>query len=156
MSVTSKAGTPGASWLPENFATVTPYFLVKDVKSFIDFLKAAFDAELVYTIESAEGVIGHCEMTVGTSKIMASNALDRPPTAAFMYLYVPDVDTLFEQALAAGADMVQAPTRMYYGDYVATVRDPFGNAWSIASHVEDMSHEELNDLARKMWSGRRL
>jgi uncharacterized glyoxalase superfamily protein PhnB len=156
MSVPKKASSPETPYIPRGLTTITPYFLVREVDAFIEFLKEAFDASVFHTITSEDGVIGHAEIDIGTSRIMASRAQDRPETSAFMYMYVPDVDRLFQQALAAGADLVQEPHRMYYGDYVATVRDPFGNAWSIASHVEDMTHDELNELARQMWAGRKL
>jgi uncharacterized glyoxalase superfamily protein PhnB len=156
MNIARKAGSPGASYIPEGLSTVTPYFIIKDIKGFIEFLKSAFDAEPVYAIEAPDGSIGHSEVNIGTSKIMVGGAKNRAEIPAFMYLYVPDVDAVFQKALSAGADLVQEPTRMYYGDYVATVRDPFGNLWSIASHVEDMSHEELNRLARDMWAGRKI
>ncbi|MBA3946202.1 MAG: VOC family protein [Herpetosiphonaceae bacterium] len=121
------------------FHTVTPYLIVPDAANLIEFLKQAFDAtELFRTTGSAGGI--HAELRIGDSMVMiGGGAGDGGPWQAMLYLYLADVDAVYQRALAAGATSLAAPADAGDGDYRAGVRDPYGNHWYIASHKQDVA-----------------
>jgi PhnB protein len=110
----------------------------------IDFLKAAFDAREVFRMQQPDGRIGHAEMRIGDSVVMLADANDRfnaRPTT--LQLYLEDVDAAYARALAAGATPISEPTNQFYGDRRGGVQDMCGNSWFVATHVEDVSPEEM-------------
>jgi PhnB protein len=115
----------------EGFRTVTPYLHPAGAARFIDFLKQAFDATEVSRYADKAGGIMHAEVRVGDSMLEMGDA-DPMPTA--LHLYVPDVDRVYERALAAGAESLHPLTDQPYGDREGSVKDPFGNYWYIATH----------------------
>ncbi|HSP06235.1 MAG TPA: VOC family protein, partial [Acidobacteriota bacterium] len=124
--------------VPEGFHTVTPYLTVRRAEELLEFVKTAFGAvELMRATGSAGGL--HAEVRIGSSVIMLGGyqALPRESPAT-LYLYVPDVDAIYEQAVRAGATPVYPPTEQPYGDRNAHVEDPFGNTWYIATRIKDM------------------
>jgi PhnB protein len=130
--------------VPEGFHTVTPYLLVGDVGSLIDFLTKAFDAKEWHRSALPDGTVTHADVVIGDSHVMMGSA--RGEWAAMpcmIYLYVSDTDAVYRQALAAGATSMMAPADQFYGDRNAGVKDPFGNLWWIATHIEDVPPEEL-------------
>ena len=136
--------------VPDGFHTVTPYLLVADVDRLLDFLKAAFGAVETERVPSQDGETGHAEALIGDSFVMMGRAqAGFPALPCMLYLYVPDSDATYEQAMAAGADSLQEPTDMFYGDRNAVVKDPEGNTWCIATHQEDLTPEELAERARE-------
>lgn len=130
--------------IPAGYHTVTPYLLVDDVEGVIAFLKQAFGGQEIERVPGADGRISHAEVRVGDSVVMMGHASDPSKrTSTMLYLYVPDVDDAYQRSLAAGATSIQAPRTEFYGDRVAAVRDVAGDQWYIATHVEDVSSEEL-------------
>jgi PhnB protein len=136
--------------VPAGYATVTPYLCVTDAGKLIEFLKQAFDAQLLFKMDGPGGRIMHAEMTIGDSRIMLAQPEPGKETNAMIHLYLPDVDAVYKRALAAGATSVREPADQFYGDRSAGVRDQFGNHWYIATHVEDVSEEEMQRRMAKM------
>ena len=139
--------------VPDGYHTVTPYLTVDDAALQIDFLKRAFNAQVNYEMKDPQGNVRHAEVRVGDSILMIGQARDewtsRPMT---FYLYVPDVDALYKSALAAGAKSLQEVTTQFYGDRSGGVEDPQGNYWWIATHVEDVSPEEMDRRHQEAFS----
>jgi uncharacterized glyoxalase superfamily protein PhnB len=121
---------------PAGFHTVTPYLVVTDVPRLIEFLKQAFDAESLGEPHAGpEGKIMHAEMKIGDSPIMMGEANEMyPPTRPSLYMYVPDVDAVYQKALADGATSLREPADQFYGDRNCGLLDPCGNNWWIATH----------------------
>jgi uncharacterized glyoxalase superfamily protein PhnB len=140
-----------AKAIPDGYHTITPYLTVDDPNALIQFLQQAFGAEVVYMMKDDEGNIRHAEVRVGDSMLMTAKARDEwHPRPGMFYLYVPDCDAVYKKAVAAGGKPIQELTNQPYGDRSGAVRDTQGNDWWIASHVEDVSHEELE---RRMKAG---
>ena len=141
--------------VPDGYHTVTPYLIVNGASAAIDFYKKAFGAEELFRMPMPGGRVGHAEMKIGDSRIMLADEFpDHPESVAKspqslggtsfgVNLYVEDVDTRFKQAVEAGAKVRRPLTTQFYGDRNGTVEDPFGHVWTISSHVEDVSGEEL-------------
>ena len=134
--------------IPEGYHSVTPYLIVEGAAKLIDFAKAAFGAEERSRMAGPGGAIMHAEISIGDSVVMLSDAMaEFPPTKAMIHLYVPEVDAAYRSALAAGATSEREPADQFYGDRSASVRDAFGNRWYVATHVEDVSPEEMEKRA---------
>jgi PhnB protein len=131
------------SYIPEGSPTVTPYLAVKGVAALIDFLQTVFDAKELDRIALPDGRIMNAAVTIGNSRLMMGDPGDRPSEPAMLYVYVQDCDAVYAKALAAGATSLMAPVDMFYGDRNGAVQDASGNKWWIATHKEDVSHEEL-------------
>jgi PhnB protein len=129
--------------VPKGMSTITPFLLVNNAKGLIKFLKKAFDGELTYIME-AEGQVAHATVKVGDSIIMLADAMEpNKPMSCQLYLYLEDMDTVFKKALKAGGTSLREPITEFYGDRSGAVKDEWGNIWWIATHVEDVSEEEL-------------
>ena len=145
--------------IPDGYHTLTPHITVKDAAKAIDFYKAAFGTEEIARMDMG-GIIGHAEMKVGNSRLMLNDEFPdhgkfAPPTqgsGVTLHLYVEDVDRVFKRAVDAGAEPVMPPDNMFWGDRYAQVKGPFGHAWGVATHVEDVSHEEIGKRVKKMMS----
>lgn len=130
--------------IPDGYETVTPYLVVKDAAGLITFLERAFGATIVVRHEDPGGRVVHATLQIGSSKVMLGGASDEwPPITAMLHLYVEDVDAVYRQAMAAGAQSIRQPADMPYGDRSGGVADPAGNQWWMATHVEDVSPEEM-------------
>lgn len=133
------------SSVPLGYHTLTPYLTVPDARAEIEFLKRAFGAQTTETLsEDPEGNIRHAELKIGDSMLMLGQARDQwkaRPTA--FYLYVDDCDTWYKRAIAGGAKSLMEPADQFYGDRNAGVEDSAGNYWWIATHIEDLSPEEM-------------
>jgi PhnB protein len=130
--------------IPEGFHTVTPYLLVADAARLIEFLQQAFDAKEIHRSAMPDGTVMHAQVQIGDSMVMMGGTRDEwKPMPAMLYLYVDDVDTWYHRALKAGATSVRELTNEFYGDRVGGVQDPSGNQWWMATHVEDVSPEEM-------------
>jgi PhnB protein len=143
--------------IPEGYHTVTPYLAVDNAAEAIKFYERAFGAKELARMEAPNGGIAHAELDIGDSKLMLSDpfpqATARAPselggTSASVFLYVEDVDTTFKQAVDAGASVTMEPEDQFWGDRFATVTDPYGHAWAIATHVEDVPPEEMAERAK--------
>ena len=134
----------GVNPIPEGYRTVTPYLVVDGAANVLEFVKQAFGAEEKFRMDTPDGTIGHAEVQIGDSMVMLGDAGDQNPAMpAMIHLYVDDCDATYERALGAGGTSEREPTDQFYGDRSAGVRDPAGNLWWIATHVEDVPEEEL-------------
>jgi PhnB protein len=143
--------------VPEGYHTVTPYLTVENAADAIEFYKRAFGATEKVRMNAPDGSVGHAEIQIGDARVMISDPFPqssvRPPTevgktTASIFLYVDDVDALFKQAVGAGATVEMELENMFWGDRFGTVVDPFGHVWSIASHVEDVAPEEIEERGK--------
>ncbi|HZU25350.1 MAG TPA: VOC family protein [Bryobacteraceae bacterium] len=138
--------------IPEGYHAVTPYMVVDDAAALMDFVRDAFGAIEVERMQGPAGKVQHGEMRIGDSIVMMGQARDewkaRPAT---MYLYVEDVDAVYQRALQAGARSLQEVKDQFYGDRSGGVVDPGGNYWFIATRKEDVSREELQRRFEAMW-----
>jgi PhnB protein len=131
--------------IPEGYSTYTPYYVVDGAAEFIDFLKKAFGAEETLRMPAPGNHIGHAEVRIGDSMLMLAdqNPPEQGPKQMNGLLYVTDVDAVFKRAVAAGGKGTRQPENMFYGDRMGTVTDRWGNTWSIGTHVEDVTPEEM-------------
>jgi PhnB protein len=138
--------------IPDGYHTVTPYLIVKDAARALEFYKKAFGAKELMRLPVPGGRIGHAEIKVGNSPIMladehpqmgASSPQTLGGSPVSLCLYVEDADGVFDRAVSAGAKVVRPVKDQFYGDRSGTVADPFGHVWTIATHKEDVSSEEL-------------
>jgi PhnB protein len=129
----------GESYKPKGLHNVNPYLHPLRAEPLIAFLKRAFAAEEIAKYASPDGVVHHAEIRVGDSVVEMGEAHGKYETmAAMFYLYVPNVDDVYRQAVAAGATSFQEPTDQFYGDRTAAVKDNYGNKWYIATHIKDV------------------
>jgi uncharacterized glyoxalase superfamily protein PhnB len=134
--------------IPDGYHTVTPYLTVDNAEALLTFIKQAFNGTEMHVMRSPDGRIGHADLMVGDSHIMMGQAGGNwPPVTSQMYLYVADCDAWFRQAVAAGGTPVQEPKTEFYGDRHGCVKDPCGNLWWMATHVEDVTPEEIDRRA---------
>ncbi len=139
---------------PDHYHSITPYLVVNAAARLIDFARAAFGAQETERLAAPEGRIGHAELRIGDSLIMLADAHGgREPMPCMLHLYVDDVDATYQCALAAGATSVDPPEDKFYGDRGALVRDPSGNLWWIATHIEDVTADELKRRLAKVLRG---
>jgi PhnB protein len=133
------ATAQGESYLPKGLHNVNPYLHPRRAEPLINFLTRAFGAREVAKYVSPDGVVNHAQIRVGDAMLEMGEAHGKYETMpAMFYLYVPNVEAVYRQAVAAGATSFQEPTDQPYGDRNAGVRDNFGNTWYIATHVRDM------------------
>ena len=140
--------------IPDGFHSVTPYLIVEGVPGLIDFLKAAFEAKEIHRTDLPDGRVMHAQLQIGDSMVMMGEAMEGfPAQPAAIYLYVPDTDAVYKQALEAGGKSLMEPADQFYGDRNAGVKDPTGNTWWIGTHVEDVDQEEIVRRAQAMGRG---
>jgi PhnB protein len=147
------------SHLPEGYTTATPYLIVKGAAAAIDFYKSAFGAAEVMRFPGPNGSIAHAEIQIGSSRIMLA---DEHPERGYrspqslggsgsgIMLYVESVDQVFDRAIKAGAKSREPVKDQFYGDRSGTLTDPFGHWWTVATHVEDVSEEEMQRRMQSM------
>jgi PhnB protein len=144
--------------IPEGYHTLTPYLIVKGAAAALEFYREALGATELYRLAGPSGTVGHAEMKIGDSIVMLADeypemgAVAPPATGAHsvsFLVYVPDVDAAFARAIAGGAAEVKPVKLEFYGDRAGTLRDPFGHQWTLATHVEDVSSEEMERRARE-------
>lgn len=141
-----------ANPVPEGFHTVTPYVMVKGAAAAIKFYERAFGAEEIFRWADPDGSIRHAEVVIGDSPIMLTDeapefGMSGPQTPGgspvHMFLYVEDVDAVFDRAIAGGATELMPVEDSQDGDRRGGVTDPFGHVWYIATHIENISREDL-------------
>ena len=134
--------------VPDTYHTVTPYLVVKGAAQLVDFITRAFGAREVHMMKGPNGEVRHGDFTVGDSHLMLGEANGPwPSQPCSLYVYLPDCDATYREAIAAGGTSVQEPKTQFYGDRHGAVKDPCGNTWWIATHVEDVSPSELERRA---------
>jgi PhnB protein len=138
--------------IPTGYHTATPYLVVKGGVQAMEFYKKAFDAIEMVRMPMPDGRLGHAEIKIGDSMIMFADEVPEQghvsPTTlggspVGVMLYVNDVDAVFAQAKTAGATEIEPVTNKFYGDRSGSLKDPFGHLWTIATHVEDVTPEEM-------------
>lgn len=140
----------GANTIPKGYHTVTPYLCVEGAEKLIAFIEQVLGGGQVERHTRPDGSIMHAEARIGDSVVMISEACGQmSPKAAGLYVYVDDVDATYREALGAGATSVMEPADMFWGDRFAAVRDATGIDWSIATHIEDVTPEELSRRAEE-------
>jgi PhnB protein len=120
-------------------------FSVEGAEKFLDFLRSAFDAKDAGEMRKTNGGLVHAEVTIGDSRLMIDEADPKnwPAIPSRIYLYLEGVDATYRSALRAGAIAMREPSDRFYGDRNAIIKDPFGNIWTISTHIEDVSEAEL-------------
>ena len=136
--------------IPEGYRSVTPYLIVEGAERLLDFVRQAFGAQERMRMPGPNGTIGHAEVTIGDSVVMLADAGgENPARPGTIHVYVENCDATYANAMAAGATSAREPRTEFYGDRMAGVDDPVGNRWWIATHVEDVSAEELERRSRE-------
>jgi PhnB protein len=142
--------------VPDGYHTATPYLIVQGAARALEFYKQAFGATELMRFDGPGGRVGHAEIRIGNSPIMLAD--EHPEMGArgprtiggspiSILLYVEDVDACVARAVAAGATVRRPVKDQFYGDRSGMIEDPFGHVWSIATHTEDVSHEEMQRRA---------
>jgi PhnB protein len=148
--------------IPEGFHTMTPHLIFDNAAQAIDWYKKALGAEEKSRSVGPDGKIIHAELQIGNSRFMLNDAMGGGRSAkAFggspisLWLYVPDCDTLFNRAVAAGAQVAPGPmgqmADQFWGDRSGTFTDPYGYQWSIATRKEDLTREEMDRRAQEFF-----
>ena len=145
--------TTEVNYIPKGFHTATPYLIAKDAAAAIDFYKKAFGASEIERITDETGAVRHGEFQIGDSRFMITDEhpdypawqspLSRGGSPVHIYLYVEDVDAAFKKAISCGATELLPVQDQFYGDRSGGVTDPFGHIWYIATHIEEVSGEEI-------------
>jgi PhnB protein len=143
--------------IPEGYHTLNPHLAVDDAAGAIEFYKRAFGAKERGRMLGPDGKIAHAEIEVGDSVIMLSDPMPQSPykppkelggISGGLYVYVEDVDELAQQVVDAGGTITTPIETMFWGDRFGSVTDPFGHVWSIATRVEDVPPEEMEERAK--------
>lgn len=138
--------------IPDGYHTVTPYLIIKGAAAALDFYQRALGAREVVRMPGPDGKVMHAEIQIGDSMIMLADEFPEMGalspqtiggTAVGLCLYIPDVDAVFQQAVAAGAKIERPLQNQFYGDRSGTIIDPFGHKWTLSTHIEDVSPEEM-------------
>jgi PhnB protein len=130
--------------IPDGYHSLTPYLTVADAEKLLEFMKAAFGANVPEVMRDEEGKLRHAEAQIGDSRVMVGQAQGEwTPRPGTLYLYCENTDEVYRRALAAGATSLMEPADQFYGDRNAGVADPTGNWWWIATRLEDLSVEEM-------------
>ena len=147
------------NYIPDGYHTITPYLIVKDPAKALAFYQKAFGAKEILRMSDHNGGIMHAEFQVGDSKVMMAGeypdmgALSPQSiggTPVSLCLYVDNVDKMFQQALDAGATQKRPVQDQFYGDRSGTLEDPFGHTWTIATHIEDLTQEQVEQRVAEM------
>ncbi|RJP18671.1 MAG: VOC family protein [Candidatus Abyssobacteria bacterium SURF_5] len=164
------------NWKPEGFHSLTPHLTVSDVEKAIEFYKDAFAAEEISRLAGPGGAgVMHAELKIGDSFFMLGQSCDESSheehhekyhgeehegkhkeheehASCMVHIYVEDVDAAFERAKAAGAKVTMPPENMFWGDRYGMVSDPFGHSWSLATHIEDITPEQMSERAEEFFA----
>ena len=147
--------------IPEGHNAVSPYLIVDGAVRALEFYKRAFGATEKFRMATPGGKIGHAEITIGDTVIMLAD--EHPDHNAHgprhyhgspvsLHLYVEDADKIAQQAVAAGATLTEPVADMFYGDRRGAIEDPFGYTWHVATHVEDLTPDEIDRRAAAQMS----
>jgi PhnB protein len=143
--------------IPEGYHSLNPYLSVDDAKQAIEYYKQAFGATERVLMPGPDGKIGHAELEIGDSVVMLADQMPQSPTkppkevgapTASLMLYTDDVDAVVQKAVDNGATITTPVENMFWGDRFGTITDPFGHVWHVATHVEDVPPEEMEERAK--------
>ncbi len=149
------------SYIPKDYNSVTPYLVIRGAAQAIEYYKKVFGATETVRMPGPEGKIGHAELKIGNSHIMLADenpSMGQGHTSAAtigaspvsLYVYLPNVDEVLERAKAEGAKILKPVENQFYGDRTGFFQDPFGHLWGVATHVEDVSPQEMQERMKKM------
>ncbi len=150
---------PSAKPIPDSYPRVSPHLSIAGAAAAIDFYVSVLGATERMRMQMPDGVIAHAELDIGGSIVMVGDeipgGIDPSPktlggSPVALFVYVEDVDDVFRRAVDAGAQVLEEPQDRFYGDRVAMFDDPFGHRWNIATHIEDVSPEEMEERS-KQW-----
>jgi PhnB protein len=147
--------------IPDGYHSVTPYMIIKGAAAAIEYYRNAFGATELFRMEH-EGKVGHAEIKIGDSPIMLAD--EHPEMNAFspktvggtpvsLMIYVEDVDSIFKRAIELGGTQMKPVQDQFYGDRSGTLTDPFGHVWTVATHMEDLTPEEIDSRAAAAHGG---
>jgi PhnB protein len=147
--------------IPEGYNSITPYLIIKGAAQAIDYYKKVFGATEIMRMNGPDGRVGHAELKIGDSHIMLADenpSMGQGHTSATtiggspvsLYLYLPDVDKVVQHAAAEGAKILKPVQDQFYGDRSGFIQDPFGHLWGVATHVEDVSPQEMEQRMKKV------
>lgn len=130
--------------IPEGYSNVIPYLICKDTNKVIEFAEKTFGAKLSNINKGEDGTVYHATIHIRDSAVMLSEGSEKyPAVPAMMYIYVENTDEVYKKGLEAGGKSLREPTDEFYGDRSCGLEDSSGNQWWIASHLEDVSDEEI-------------
>ena len=145
--------------IPEGFHSLTPYLVAKNAKQALEFYQQAFNADVMLALFTPDGNVAHAELKIGSSNFMLT---EEYPDMGFVspetlggagisiMFYTEDVDAMFAQAMGAGCTELRPIVDQFYGDRAGTLRDPFGHVWTIGTHKEELTEQELNSRMEAM------
>ena len=145
--------------IPDGFHSVTPYLTVRNAAQAIDYYKRAFGAQERVRLPGPDGKVAHAEITIGNSILMlgeeCSEMGNQSPESLHgstvgLAVYVENVDDVFNRAVKAGAGVKEAVSDRFWGDRAGTITDPFGHTWTILTHKEDVSPQEMQKRMQQM------
>jgi PhnB protein len=159
----SATSEPKVRPVPQGMHTVTPHLICAGAADAIEFYKKAFGAEELVRLPGPDGRLMHAFIRIGDSAVMMADEFpscseSKGPkslqgTPVILHIYVNDADALAKRAVDAGARLIMPVQEMFWGDRYGQVEDPFGHRWSIATHVRDLTQDEINEGAKKMMAG---
>lgn len=153
--------------IPEGYHSVTPYLIIRGAGEAIEFYKKAFGAEVTFLQDRPDGKVMHATIKIGDSILMIAD--ECPPhkgheagcvrspadlggTTTNLYLYVNDADAVFNKAVKSGAVVSMPVADMFWGDRIGMLKDPFGHSWTVATHKEDVTPEQMKEGADKFFN----
>jgi PhnB protein len=147
--------------IPDEYPRVIPYLSIDGASDAIKFYADVLGAEERMRMGAPDGKIGHAELAIGDSIVMLADPFPEGTPSAkavgaspvTIMVYVEDVDATFDKAINAGADVIKKPENQFYGDRSGSFTDPFGHRWHIATHVEDVSPEDMQKRVAEMMGG---
>jgi PhnB protein len=148
--------------IPDGFHAITPHLTVRDATRAIEFYKQAFGAEVLHVAPAPGGKVMHAALRIGDSVLMLNDEFPEmggalaPPASGgsgvALHIYLENVDAAFERAVSAGATVKMPVMDMFWGDRYGQVLDPFGHKWSLATHVRDVSEDEMRQAQEKVFT----
>lgn len=148
--------------VPDGYHAVTAYLTCNDCAEALAFYKKAFGATEMLRLDTPDGKIGHAELMIGDSPVMFADEIEEagnqsPSTLGgspvTMMIYTEDCDAMFATAIAAGATEVRPVEDQFYGDRSGTVKDPYGHVWTISTHIEDLTQEQVETRMKELYGG---
>ena len=148
--------------IPDGYTTVTPHLVLSDATKAIEFYKTAFGAKELARMTAPDGKsIIHAEIQIGNAIVMICDEFPEMGclspekiggSSTSLFLYVEDVDATYKKALEAGCKELMPVADMFWGDRYGQVQDPYGHRWAIATHIKDVTPEEMQEAAKKLFS----
>jgi uncharacterized glyoxalase superfamily protein PhnB len=147
--------------IPDGFYTITPHLIVSDAAKAIEFYKKALGAQEIERFMTPDGkAVMHAQLKIGNSMLMLGNEFpptclspkSRGGTTVSLYLYLENADAAFDRAVKAGCTVKMPMTDQFWGDRYGQVEDPFGHQWSLATHKQDLTKDQIDESARKFFA----